>query len=87
MDGIVRQLKAPFMVNMPSLSLADAQAVKISEIIILNYSLRLPAVRAHRLAQLGDEQREWRQQLYRQAQVSPELVPLALVRVEGTGTA
>jgi hypothetical protein len=45
----------------------------------------LPAVRAHRLAQLGDEQREWRQQLDRQAQVSPELVPLALVRVEGGG--
>ncbi|MGO8927706.1 MAG: hypothetical protein ACLQU3_12545 [Limisphaerales bacterium] len=46
----------------------------------------LPAVRAHRLAQLGDEQREWRQQLDRQAQVSPELVPLVLVRVEGGGT-
>jgi SNF2 family DNA or RNA helicase len=43
----------------------------------------LPAVRAHRLAQLGEEQRTWRSQLDRQAQISPELVPLVLVRVEG----
>jgi hypothetical protein len=43
----------------------------------------LPAVRAHRLAQLGEEQRAWRSQLDRQAQISPELVPLVLVRVEG----
>jgi hypothetical protein len=45
--------------------------------------LGLPAVRAHRLAQLESEERAWREQLSRQAEVTPELVPLQLVRVEG----
>jgi len=43
----------------------------------------LPAVRAHRLAQLASEERAWREQLERKAQTSPELVPLLLICVEG----
>lgn len=43
----------------------------------------LPAVRAHRLAQLESEERAWREQLAQRTEVTPELVPLQLVRVEG----
>lgn len=45
----------------------------------------LPAVRTHRLTQLGGEERAWREALDRKAETSPELVPLLLVRVEGGG--
>lgn len=44
----------------------------------------LPAVRAHRLAALAREERSWREQLDRRAEVSPDLEPLLLIRVEGT---
>ncbi|HXH09494.1 MAG TPA: helicase-related protein [Alphaproteobacteria bacterium] len=41
----------------------------------------LPAVRAHRLALLEQEERAWRERLERQADIMPELVPLAIVKV------
>jgi len=41
------------------------------------------AVRSHRLAQLEREEQDWREQIKRQAQVSPDLVPLLLLRLEG----
>ena len=43
----------------------------------------LPAVRAHRLAQLDEEERMWRDRLENQGQVTPEMAPLLLVRLEG----
>ena len=43
----------------------------------------LPAVRYHRLAQLEREEHAWREQIKRKAQVSPDLVPLLLLRLEG----
>mgnify|MGYP001580590569 CR=1 FL=1 len=43
----------------------------------------LPAVRYHRLAQLEREEQAWREQINRKAQVSPDLVPLLLLRLEG----
>ena len=43
----------------------------------------LPAVRYHRLAQLEREEQTWRDQSKRQAEVSPDLVPLLLLRLEG----
>jgi hypothetical protein len=43
----------------------------------------LPAVRAHRQAQMDQEERTWREQLNRRAEVQPEMVPLLLVHVEG----
>ena len=43
----------------------------------------LPAVRAHRLAQLEEEKRRWRDRLESQVQVAPEMVPLLLTRLEG----
>ena len=43
----------------------------------------LPAVRAHRLAQLEEEKRRWRDRLESQVQVTPEMVPLLLTRLEG----
>jgi hypothetical protein len=46
----------------------------------------LPAVRAHRLAQLEEEERHWRARLQTEAQVTPEMTPLIIVRLEG-GTA
>jgi superfamily II DNA or RNA helicase len=45
----------------------------------------LPAVRGHRLAQLADEERNWREQIEQQAEAGPELAPLLLVRVEACG--
>ena len=46
--------------------------------------LGLPAVRAHRLAQLDAEERTWRAALDREADASPDLAPVIVVRVEGT---
>ena len=43
----------------------------------------LPAVRAHRLAELDQEERTWREQLQRLADAQPEMVPLLLVAVKG----
>ncbi len=45
----------------------------------------LPQVRDHRLAILDREEREWRAQLERRAQVIPEMVPLLLIRLDGGG--
>ncbi|MGH8069881.1 MAG: DEAD/DEAH box helicase [Candidatus Entotheonellia bacterium] len=41
----------------------------------------LPTVRAHRLALLEREERAWRQQIERQADVMPDLAPLIVLRV------
>jgi len=41
----------------------------------------LPTVRAHRLALLEREERAWREQIERQTDVMPELVPLMVLRV------
>ncbi|HUS84503.1 MAG TPA: hypothetical protein VMX56_05130 [Anaerolineales bacterium] len=41
----------------------------------------LPAVRMHRLAQLEQEERVWRDELLAKKQVIPEMIPLAIVRV------
>lgn len=43
----------------------------------------LPEVRIHRLGQLAKEQGEWRREMEARGRVSPELVPLVVVRVEG----
>lgn len=43
----------------------------------------LPKVRIHRLGQLAKEQDEWRREMESRGGVSPELVPLVVVRVEG----
>ena len=43
----------------------------------------LPAVREHRLAQLDQEERMWRDRLESQARVTPEMAPLLLARLEG----
>jgi len=43
----------------------------------------LPAVRAHRLAQIGEEERHWRERLQSDAQVTPEMTPLIIVHLEG----
>ncbi len=43
----------------------------------------LPAVRSHRLSQLDEEERVWRERLERKEQVSPEMVPLLVVRMDG----
>jgi hypothetical protein len=43
----------------------------------------LAAVRAHRLAELDQEERAWREQLQRRADAQPEMVPLLLVAVKG----
>jgi ERCC4-related helicase len=43
----------------------------------------LSAVRAHRLAQLAQEEQTWREQLSRESEVTPELVPLVIVQVRG----
>lgn len=45
----------------------------------------LPAVRDHRLSQLAAEEAAWRSDLEQKAKVSPELVPLLILRVEGRG--
>jgi superfamily II DNA or RNA helicase len=42
----------------------------------------LPTVRAHRLALLEREEQAWQEQLERQTDVMPELVPLIVLRVE-----
>ena len=43
----------------------------------------LPAVQRHRLATLDGEKKEWRQRLERQAEATPELTLLLVLRVEG----
>ena len=43
----------------------------------------LPAVRAHRMAQIEEEQRAWRDRLQSQARVTPEMAPLIIVHLEG----
>ena len=45
----------------------------------------LPAVRNHRLAQLATEEQSWRAAIDREAEVSPDLVPLIIVSVDPTG--
>ena len=45
--------------------------------------LGLPAVRAYRLTKLEEEEKEWREQLEKRAEVVPELVPLLVVCVRG----
>ena len=45
----------------------------------------LPAVRNHRLAQLATEEQSWRAAIDREEEVSPDLVPLIIVRVDPTG--
>ena len=42
----------------------------------------LQSVRDHRLIQLGREEQEWRESLILRAQVTPELKPLLVVRIE-----
>lgn len=44
----------------------------------------LPAVRSHRLVQLEQEERTWKDNIERKAKVSPEMVPLLLVRLDGS---
>lgn len=43
----------------------------------------LPAVRNYRLAQLDQEECSWREQLEQKFQMSPEMVPLLLIRLDG----
>jgi hypothetical protein len=45
----------------------------------------LPAVRDHRVAQLAAEEAAWRSELDQKSMVSPELVPLLVLHVEGGG--
>jgi len=45
----------------------------------------LPAVRSYRLTQLDQEQKAWREELERKAQVSPEMVPLIVLCLRGGG--
>ena len=42
----------------------------------------LPAVRNYRLAQLAQEEKSWHEHLERKAKVSPEMLPLIMVRVQ-----
>ena len=42
----------------------------------------LPAVRTHRLTQVEQEERDWRKRLEREAEVTPEMIPLLIVRLE-----
>lgn len=44
----------------------------------------LPAVREFRLAELAEEEASWRAQLERKQETGPELVPLLIIRVEGS---
>jgi SNF2 family DNA or RNA helicase len=44
----------------------------------------LQSVRDHRLSQLAHEDREWREALDERALVTPELIPLLVIRVEGS---
>lgn len=46
----------------------------------------LPAVRAYRLAQLEQEERDWKDSIKAKSQVSPEMVPLLLVRLDESAT-
>jgi hypothetical protein len=43
----------------------------------------LPAVRAHRLSQLEDEERAWGEAVERRERIEPDLVPLIMVRIDG----
>jgi hypothetical protein len=47
--------------------------------------VRLPQVRHHRLDLLAREERIFQEQLNQRAQASPEMVPLLVIRVEGSG--
>ncbi len=42
----------------------------------------LPTVRYYRLKQLEKEKREWQETMERRAQISPDVVPLVIVRIE-----
>jgi superfamily II DNA or RNA helicase len=43
----------------------------------------LPQVREYRIRQMQDEERIWKEELERKAQVYPEMMPLLVIRVEG----
>jgi hypothetical protein len=43
----------------------------------------LPAVRAHRFAQIEEEELHWRDRIQSETQVAPEMTPLIIVHVEG----
>ena len=45
--------------------------------------IELPQIRDHRLTILDREDREWRAQLERKAQIIPEMAPLLLIRLDG----
>jgi len=45
----------------------------------------LPQVRDHRLSLLAQEEREMAEQFRRKSEVLPEMIPLLLIRVEGSG--
>jgi hypothetical protein len=44
----------------------------------------LPTVRNYRLSQLEQEERTWRDELAMKTQVSPEMMPVILIRLVGT---
>lgn len=46
----------------------------------------LPAVRNHRLSLLQQEEHAWKEDLERRSRVSPEMVPLLLVRLDSSNT-
>ena len=46
----------------------------------------LPSVRNHRLMQLQQEEKIWRDNLKTKDHTSPEMVPLILIRIEGEDT-
>lgn len=48
----------------------------------LTERIGLPAVRAHRLAQIEQEEREWHTQFAKASETCPELIPLLLIRIE-----
>ena len=39
-------------------------------------------MRTHRLTQVEQEERDWRKRLEREAEVTPEMIPLLIVRLE-----
>jgi hypothetical protein len=47
--------------------------------------LGLPAVRHHRIVKLAEEEMEWQRRLQAQAEVSPEIIPILILRVQGGG--
>ena len=46
----------------------------------------LPAMREYRLKHLAEEEHEWKERMERNAQVSPELVPIVVLHVEGAAS-